>query len=58
MVKNNDRQVFCLSLPEKEAEAIRTAAAEKAISITMLFRMLVRKELLGDPIVLNSNNAQ
>ena len=52
MSKNNGRRLFSLSFPTKEAEEVVKAAEERGVTITMLFRMLVRKEIMQDPITL------
>lgn len=48
--KSNNRRMFSLNFPAEEAEAVIKAAAEQNVSITMLFRMLVRREIMEDPI--------
>lgn len=48
--KPNGKQVFTISFPAEEAQAIREAADNQNISITMLFRIWVRETLMEDPI--------
>lgn len=50
MTDKTNKRMFSLNLPHEEAEAVIRAAREQGVSITMVFRMLVRREIIGDPI--------
>lgn len=50
MPKRPNRRYFSLSFPNDEAKVVIKAAEERGVSITLLFRMLVRKELMENPI--------
>ena len=58
MPKRPNRRYFSLSFPNDEAKVVIQAAEERGVSITLLFRMLVRKELMENPIRLEKQQME